>query len=61
MSVWFLGHLAKMLGLKKADTTLYDREVEKLRVERPEYDEEDDDTFINDIFADIEAGESDAG
>lgn len=59
VSVWFLGHLAKMLGLKKAETALYDREIEKLRVERPEFDDEDDEAFITDILSEVEDGDSD--
>lgn len=49
---WFHGHLAKMLGIKKAEVSLYEKEIERLRVERPEYAEEDDEEFLNDIFSD---------
>lgn len=53
ISVWLLGHLAKMLGLKKAELKLYEEEIEKLRVERPEYDDEDDEEVFNDFFSEI--------
>lgn len=48
--VWFYGHLAKMLGVKNAHSKLYEDEIAKLRVERPEYDEDDDETMLDDIF-----------
>lgn len=47
---WFYGHLTKMLGIKNARSKLYEDEVERLRVDRPEYDGEDDETLIGDIF-----------
>lgn len=49
---WVNGHLGKMLGIKNANTELYDEAVERLRVKHPEYDDEDDDTLLNDIFGD---------
>ena len=49
--IWFKGHLAKMLGLKNAASKLYEETIQKMRVERPEYDDEDDDEDVfNDIF-----------
>ena len=56
-SSFFLGHLAKMLGMKNAYSTLYDREMEKLSAKFPEYAGEDDDTFLADVFSD-EDGET---
>ena len=52
ISVWFLGHLCKMLGIKNTYCKLYEEELEKLKVERPEYEEEDDNELFNDIFSD---------
>lgn len=52
VDTWMRGHLAKMLGLKNAYSKLYDETVDKMRVERPEYDEEDDEDFLADIFKD---------
>lgn len=52
ISVWFLGHLCKMLGIRNTYCKLYEQEIERLRVERPELEEEDDETVFNDIFAD---------
>lgn len=57
--VWFTGHLAKMLGLKKAESALYEREIEKLRVELPEFDDEDDEAFVTDLFSDKPDGDLD--
>lgn len=49
--IWFKGHLSKMLGLKNAASKLYEETIQKMRVERPEYDDEDDDEDVfNDIF-----------
>lgn len=52
ISTWFHGHLAKMLGIKRAELKVYEEEVARLRVERPQYNEDDEEEFLNDIFAD---------
>ena len=57
ISIWFLGHLCKMLHIKNAYCKLYEDEIAKLRLERPEYDDEDDETFFNDIFSNGEDGD----
>ena len=49
---WVYGHVAHMLKVKNARTKLYDEAVAKLRVERPEYDDEDDESMLEDIFGD---------
>ena len=46
----WMGHLCKMLGIKNGYTKLYEDEINRLRVEKPEYDEEDDETLLNDFF-----------
>lgn len=51
ISVWLYGHLAKMLGKKNLYSQLYEDEIAKLRVERPQYVDEDDEEFINDILS----------
>lgn len=51
ISVWFYGHLAKMLGKKNLYSKLYEDEIAKLRVERPQYVDEDDEEFVNDILS----------
>ncbi len=52
ISVWFLGHLCKMLGIKNTYCRLYEQELEKMRIEKPELDDEDDETLFNNIFGD---------
>lgn len=52
VSIWFLGHLCKMLHIKNTYSRLYEEEMARLRVERPEVDEEDDEDFLYDIFSD---------
>lgn len=42
----WMGHLAKMLGIKNAYTRMYDEEIERLKVDRPEYDGDDEDLLI---------------
>lgn len=50
ISVWFFGHLCKMLKIKNRYSRLYEEELAKLRVDRPEYDGEDEETILEDIF-----------
>jgi hypothetical protein len=54
ISIWFLGHLCKMLGIKNTYCKLYEDEMARLRVDRPDLEEEDDEGAFNEIF-----GESD--
>lgn len=48
----WMGHVAKMLGLKNTYTRLYEEEVERLRVEKPEYEDEDEETLLIDSYSD---------
>lgn len=59
ISIWFLGHLCKMLGIKNTYCKLYEEEIAKMRVDRPEYEDEDDETMFNDIFGTNTEEESD--
>ena len=54
----WMGHLCKMLGLKNGYSELYEKEIERLRVERPEYDGDDDEAFMNRLFEEEEDGHS---
>lgn len=59
ITTWYLGHACKMVGLKNSYCRAYEAAMEELRVKRPEYDEEDDDSMLSDIFgsgADSEGG-----
>ena len=49
ITVYFLGHLCKMLHIKNSYSRMYDEEMEKYRVERPEY-EDDDEALFDSIF-----------
>lgn len=51
ISIWFLGHLCKMLGIRNTYCKLYEDEISKMRIERPEYEDEDDESMFNDIFS----------
>lgn len=51
IEVWFKGHLSKMLGLRNSYSKMYEEEMEKYRLELPEYEDEDSETLFNDIFA----------
>lgn len=51
ISVWFLGHLCKMLKIKNSYSRLYEEEIERLRVSHPEYEDDDDESLVYDIFA----------
>lgn len=50
ISVWFLGHLCKMLGIKNSYCRMYERELERMRIERPDITEEDDELFFDEVF-----------
>lgn len=49
---WMFGHLAKMVGLRNSYTQMYEDEMEKLRVAKPEYIDEEDDALITAAFED---------
>ena len=49
---WVYGHLARMLNIKNAYSRLYEEEIAKYRVEHPEFDDEDDESMLYDIFSD---------
>lgn len=57
ITIWFLGHLCKMLGIRNSYCKLYEDELAKLRVEHNEYDEDDDETLFNDIFTSSQQGD----
>lgn len=52
ISIWFLGHLCKMLGIRNTYCKLYEDEIARRRIERPELEAEDDESVFNDIFGD---------
>ena len=48
----WMGHLCRMLGIKNTYSKMYDDEIARLRVERPEYDGDDDETLMMDVLSD---------
>ena len=62
ITTWFLGHAGKMVGLKNSYVSMYESAMEELRVKRPEYADEDDDTVLTDLFGGtaVAAAEGDA-
>lgn len=53
-TIYFLGHLCKMLNIRNKYSALYEAEMNKYRVEIPEYnDESDEDIFSHLINGDI--------
>ena len=57
-TTWVLGHLAKMVGVKNSHVTLYEKEMEKLRVEHPEFEDEDDEDLLYDVFGSTDEEEA---
>ena len=57
--VWFFGHLCKMLKIHNKYSRLYEEEIARLKVERPEYEGEDEETILEDIFERASANEED--
>lgn len=50
IETWFKGHLSKMLNIKNAYSPIYENEIDKYRVEKPEYEDDDDETVFNEVF-----------
>jgi hypothetical protein len=50
ITTWFLGHACKMVGLRNSYTKLYEDAMNDLRVQHPEYDDDDDDALLSDLF-----------
>ena len=51
IDVFFKGHLSKMMGLKNAFSTLYERFIGKYTVTKPQYDEDvDSEVLFDQIF-----------
>lgn len=51
---WFSGHISKMFGFKNANTKLYDEEIAKYRVCRPEFDDDSDDDLMYEVLSDVD-------
>lgn len=51
IDIWFRGHLAKMVGYDNAYSKAYEDEMARIKVERPEFEDEDDEITFNNVFA----------
>lgn len=49
ITTWFLGHLCKMMGIKNSYSRLYENEMAKYKVDKPQY-ENDDEALFDDVF-----------
>ena len=47
---WFLGQLCKMVGIKNKYSDVYEEELKKYSVERPKFEDDDDENTFDDIF-----------
>lgn len=56
ITTWYLGHACKMVGLRNSYCKMYEDAMDELRVKHPEYDEEDDDSLLSDIFGGGQTG-----
>ncbi len=52
ITTWFYGHAAKSLGLRNMYSRVYEEEMDKYRVAKPEFEGEDDDLVISEIVSD---------
>ncbi len=50
ITTWYLGHLCKMVGVKNSYCKMYEDAMNELRVNHPEYEDEDDDTMLTDLL-----------
>jgi hypothetical protein len=49
ITVYFLGHLCKMMGIKNSYARMYETEMAKYKVDKPEY-EDDDEALFDAVF-----------
>lgn len=59
ITTWFFGHLGKAFNLRNVNSKLYDDAMDKYRVTKPEYEGEDDDEVLVDIFGEGGDGAAD--
>ena len=53
----WLGHICKMCGVKNGYTRMYEEEINRLRVEKPEYEDEDDESVLMDAYSGSQDGD----
>jgi len=49
ITIYFLGHLCKMMGIKNSYSRMYEEEMDKYKVNKPEY-EDDDEALFDAVF-----------
>lgn len=57
ITVWFYGHISKTLGIKNMYCDMYEKEMEKMKVSRPEaysVEEDDDEVVFNSMFGGVD-------
>ena len=57
ITIWFYGHISKTLGIQNVYCEMYEKEMEKMKVDRPEAVEEevdDEEAVFNAIFGNTE-------
>ena len=57
ISIWFLGHAAKLLNIKNLYSKLYEDAMEQFRADYESYDEEDDEEEYENLFNRIFGGD----
>lgn len=58
ITIWLKGHLAKMLGLRNSFSQMYEDEIKRLSVNKIDYEDDTDDSFLSDLFDDDGADSS---
>jgi len=52
ITTWYLGHACRMAGIKNRYSKMYEDAMARYRVERPDLDDEDDETVLEIMLGD---------
>lgn len=50
ITAWFLGQLCRMVGIRNKYSDIYQEELEKYTIERPKFEDDDDESTFDDMF-----------
>lgn len=50
ITAWFLGQLCRMVGIKNKYSGVYQEELDRYTIERPRFEDDDDESTFDDIF-----------
>lgn len=50
ITIWLKGHLAKMVGLRNSYSQMYEDEIKRLSVDKIDYEDDNDESFLADLF-----------